>query len=81
MCRSTRKPAPRAAALFIRRLVNPDERIVALIEVQQWSSPPPPERVHEIRRRWQDVLARADVREAILKVGTVGSYQMTSEMH
>jgi hypothetical protein len=65
-----------AAALLISRLQDPDQRLEALMEVQKFKLPPLPKRVDQWRKRWNAVLARSDVKEAISKVGVVSEYPL-----
>ena len=63
-----------AARLLISRLQDPDQRIDALLEVQNYAEPALAPRAVEWRRRWDAVRGRPDVREAINKVGNVSEY-------
>jgi transglutaminase-like putative cysteine protease/tetratricopeptide (TPR) repeat protein len=66
-----------AARLLISRLQNPDQRLDALMEVQQYQEyRSSPMRLVEWNRRWQDLCARSDVRSAITKVGKIGAYPL-----
>ncbi|HTW39107.1 MAG TPA: hypothetical protein VMD49_11110 [Steroidobacteraceae bacterium] len=58
-----------AAKLLIRRLHDPQTRADALLEVQRYHDPPVPAAAQVGRDRWRQVLERADVREAIARVG------------
>jgi beta-barrel assembly-enhancing protease len=66
----------RAAKLLIERLQDVDQRTAALLSVQtygQWRNTP---RMLKWHARWRAMLARADVQEAIQKVGRVESYHL-----
>jgi len=65
-----------AAQLLISRLQDPDQRLEALMEVQKFKLPPLPKRATLWRARWNAVLARPDVVEAISKVGVVSEYPL-----
>ncbi|MBS0377452.1 MAG: DUF3857 domain-containing protein [Proteobacteria bacterium] len=68
-----------AAALLISRLEDPDRRIPALMSLQHFDLNSPAAalpRPAELRRRWDLLESRADVRAALAKVGTAGTYPM-----
>ncbi len=68
-----------AAALLISRLGDPDQRIPALMSLQHFDRSSPAAslpRMVELRHRWDLLGDRADVRAALAKVGTVGTYPM-----
>jgi len=48
------------------------------MQVQDYKSHPLPKRAEEIRRRWQILLQREDVRDAINKVGSINSYPVSA---
>jgi tetratricopeptide (TPR) repeat protein len=70
-----------AAQLLISRLQDPDQRVDALMEVQEYKEHPRPPRAAEWHRRWKTVRNRPDVREAISKVGNVSEYPLMAEPH
>jgi len=70
-----------AAQLLISRLQDPDERVDALMEVQEYKEHPRPRRAAEWQRRWKAVRNRPEVREAISKVGNVSEYPLMAESH
>jgi hypothetical protein len=47
------------------------------MQVQDYKSHPRPKRAEEFHRRWQTVLEREDVRDAINRVGSVNSYPVS----
>lgn len=65
-----------ASQLLISRLRDPSERIDALMEVQDYKQPALPPRARKNLRRWQSVIRRPDVRQAIDRVGNIGSYPL-----
>jgi hypothetical protein len=65
-----------AAQLLISRLQDPDQRLEALMEVQKFKLPPLPKRADQWHKRWDAMLARSDVKEAIGKVGVVSEYPL-----
>ena len=65
-----------AAKLLVARLLDPDRRQSALLEVQGYAQPEAPESVVRDRERWSSLLQREDVREAIGKVGSVEDYPL-----
>jgi hypothetical protein len=66
-----------AAQLLISRLQNPDQRLEALVEIQQYQGYRSyPGRAAEWQRRWKAVRERPDVRDAIAKVGNIGLYPL-----
>lgn len=69
-----------AARVLISRLQDPSQRIDALMEVQHYAEFPLPPRSREIRRRWQTLIQRQDVREAIDRVGKTGSYPLIRQV-
>ena len=70
-----------AAQLLISRLQDSDQRTDALLEVQGYKENLRAQRAAEWSRRWTAVKNRADVREAISKVGNVAEYPMMSDSH
>jgi hypothetical protein len=66
----------RAAEELRRQLLDPDTRQNALGNVQTYTPEQATPRDLEMRARWQSVLARPDVQQAIAKVGRVESYDM-----
>jgi tetratricopeptide (TPR) repeat protein len=64
----------RAAEILIARLGDPQERADALLEVQDYTRAPGTSFEMEWRARWKEVLARADVRAAVEKVGRIETY-------
>ena len=70
-----------AAELLISRLQDPDQRIDALLEVQNYKEHLLGQRAAEWSRRWNTVKNRTDVRSAISKVGNVADYPMLSGPH
>ncbi|HWX36672.1 MAG TPA: DUF3857 domain-containing protein [Steroidobacteraceae bacterium] len=70
-----------AAQLLISRLQDPDQRVDALMEVQEYKEHSLPPRAAEWHRRWKTVRNRPDVREAISKVGNVSEYPLLAEPH
>jgi tetratricopeptide (TPR) repeat protein/transglutaminase-like putative cysteine protease len=70
-----------AAKLLIARLDNPDQRIEALMSVQHYDAGGPAgslPRAQELKRRWTEMTSRSDVRAAVAKVGSVGTYALRS---
>ena len=68
-----------AAKFLISRLQNPEKRIPALMSVQHFDRSGPAgalPRFQELKRRWDQIEARADVRAAIAKIGSVDTYPM-----
>jgi transglutaminase-like putative cysteine protease len=65
-----------AARLLISRLQDPAQRTDALMEVQTYRTYPLPRRARKIQRRWRSVIQRRDVRAAIERVGSIGSYAL-----
>jgi len=70
----------RAAKFLIERLQDVNQRRVALLSVQTYGSWRKTARMIEFDARRRSVLARADVQEAIQKVGRVESYQLESQL-
>jgi hypothetical protein len=66
----------RAAEELRRQLLDPDTRQNTLGNVQTYTPEQATPRDLEMRARWQSVLARPDVQQAIAKVGRVESYDM-----
>jgi hypothetical protein len=66
----------RAAEELRRQLLDPDTRQNALGNVQTYTPEQATPRDLEMRARWQSVLARPDVQQAIATVGRVESYDM-----
>ena len=64
------------ARLLISRLADPTLRSGALLAVQQYGEDTMPPQVVAARRRWQALLARGDVQEAIRAVGYVKRYPL-----
>jgi tetratricopeptide (TPR) repeat protein len=68
-----------AAKLLISRLEDPEKRIQALMAVQHYDQSGPPAslpRAQELMRRWTELTSRADVRAAVAKVGSIGTYAL-----
>jgi tetratricopeptide (TPR) repeat protein len=65
-----------AAQLLISRLQDPDQRKDALMEVQKFNLPPLPKRAAQWHKRWNAMVARPDVVEAIKKVGVVSEWPL-----
>ena len=65
-----------AAALLVSRLENPDHRMDALLEVQEFATDPIGERSLEMERRRQAMLTRPEVQAAISRVGFIHSYPL-----
>ena len=68
-----------AAKLLISRLEDPEKRIQALMAVQHYDQSGPPAslpRAQELARRWTELTSRADVRAAVARVGSVGTYAL-----
>jgi tetratricopeptide (TPR) repeat protein len=63
-----------AAQLLIARLQDPKQRSDALLEVQNYARTPGTPIQMEWRARWQELLARSDVRGTIDKVGRIEKY-------
>lgn len=63
-----------AAQLLISRLEDLNERVPALMEVQEYQTEPLPPGEQQFWQRWQAMVGRADVQAAIAKVGTIGRY-------
>jgi thioredoxin-like negative regulator of GroEL len=70
-----------AAKLLVSRLQDPDERIDALLEVQEYKRPPQGPGAAEWSRRWDAVKHRPDVRVAIGKVGNVAQYPILEDLN
>jgi hypothetical protein len=66
----------RAAKLLIDRLQDVDQRTAALLSVQTYGSGRETPRTLKFHARRRAMLARADVQEAIRKVGRVESYHL-----
>jgi tetratricopeptide (TPR) repeat protein len=64
------------AALLISRLADPRLRSAALLAVQQYSAGAQSPWMLEQDRLWRALIERADVREAIARVGTVRAYPL-----
>lgn len=65
-----------AAAAVIARVNDPERRTQALTELQTYEAPPAPAPVMEFRARRRALLARADVKAAIAKVGRIDRYDL-----
>ena len=70
-----------AAQLLISRLQDPDQRIDALLDVQDYKEAVLGPRAVEWQKRWVAVKHRPDVVEAIGKVGTVSTYPVLPQPH
>lgn len=70
-----------AAQLLISRLQDPDQRIDALLDVQDYKEAVLGPRAVEWQKRWAAVRHRRDVVEAIGKVGTVSAYPMLPQSY
>jgi hypothetical protein len=70
-----------AATLLLSRLADPDQRLDALMSVQQYASTSLPPRAEVLSQRWQRVLAQAKLRQAILELGTLESDHVRKEDH
>jgi transglutaminase-like putative cysteine protease/tetratricopeptide (TPR) repeat protein len=64
------------AALLVSRLDDPEQRIDALLSVQQYASTRRAVTAETLWQRWQSVLTRPEIQQAIARVGTVESYQI-----
>jgi transglutaminase-like putative cysteine protease len=69
-----------AAQLLIARLGDLNERVSALMEVQEYQQGAEPPRLQDFRQRWRALVGRADVQAAIRKVGNVGKYAVRREI-
>jgi transglutaminase-like putative cysteine protease/tetratricopeptide (TPR) repeat protein len=65
-----------AAQLLVSRLQDPDQRVDALLDVQDYKQTVLGPRAAEWEKRWAAVRRRPDVVEAIGKVGNVAAYPM-----
>jgi hypothetical protein len=65
-----------AAKLLIAQLRDPNQRIEALQEVQDYAEPPAPDWALEMRAREHSVIARPEVQAAIRKLGRVERYDL-----
>lgn len=66
-----------AAAVLIARLNDSKERSAALVNVQIYPESPAPSRIIEQRRRFHELLMRADVRATIGRFGIVESFSVS----
>lgn len=64
------------AKLLISRLADPALRSGALLAIQQWGQETMPPQVVLVQHRWQALMARHDVQEAIRAVGYVKRYSL-----
>jgi tetratricopeptide (TPR) repeat protein len=69
------------AQLLIRRLGNPRTRSAALLAVQDYSEVTLTPVQLENQRRWQALVGRPDVTEAIARVGRVGQYHLAGDSY
>lgn len=69
-----------AARLLIDRLKSPSLRSDALVEIQIYDDPPDLAWAARSRERFQTLLARDDVRQAISKVGRIESFNLRSDL-
>jgi tetratricopeptide (TPR) repeat protein len=67
------------AALLIQRLANPRTRSAALLAVQVYTAVSLTEVQEEKLRRWQELLGRSDVKDAIERVGRIGTYRLAAD--
>jgi tetratricopeptide (TPR) repeat protein len=67
------------AKLMIERLGNPRTRSSALLAVQSYEEVALTPVQQSERQRWQALLSRADVREAVGRVGRVASYRLAGD--
>jgi len=67
-----------AAKLLVAQLRDPNQRIEALQEVQDYAEPPAPDWALQMRAREHSVIARPEVQAAIRKVGRVERYDLES---
>jgi hypothetical protein len=67
------------AKLLEQRLANVRTRSAALLAVQEYEDVSLTPVQQEDQRRWKQLLARADVKEAINRVGRVGSYHLAGD--
>jgi hypothetical protein len=65
-----------AAASFIRRLDNPDQRVPALVQLSDYDPPPVPDPNDPIQTGLPKVKARADVRAAIARAGGIRRFPL-----
>ena len=70
-----------AARLLISRLQDPEQRVDALLEVQDYKEAILGSRAAEWRKRWIAMKNRPDVREAVGKVGNVSEYPILPSPH
>jgi tetratricopeptide (TPR) repeat protein len=66
----------RAAHELVARLLDPDRRQDALLEVQIFATPPGTPQDMELEARQRAMIARPEVQAAIRKVGRVASYRL-----
>jgi hypothetical protein len=67
-----------AANLLINQLRDPQQRIEALQEVQDYAEPPEPDWALEMRAREHSVIAQPAVQAAVRQVGRVEHYELES---
>ena len=65
-----------ASASFIARLNDPTLRNAALIDAQTYMEPPAPPDEMKWRAQWEELLARPEVKAAILKVGRIERFSL-----
>ena len=70
-----------AAQLLIARLADPRERHEALLAVQEYDTGLLPPWWQALQHRWDDLLRRSDVQEAVARVGRVAHYHVNRENH
>jgi tetratricopeptide (TPR) repeat protein len=68
-----------AASFLVDRLKDPRRRSEALLELQQFIDLPATPRDKVLQRRWESVVARADVQAAIAKVGKVERFNIAPQ--
>ena len=67
------------AKLMLQRLANARTRSAALLAVQEYEDVALTAVQQENQRRWKQLLARAEVKDAINRVGRVGSYHLAGD--
>jgi len=65
-----------AAMLLIERLRNPRSRSDVLVEIQTYNNPPALPYSAKLRERFQALLARQDVQQAVRKVGKIETFNV-----
>jgi transglutaminase-like putative cysteine protease len=70
-----------ASTQLVARLADPEQRLEALLEVQNYQLPPMPSHAAEIQSRWKALLRRSEVEAAIHRYGVVSSFPLGAELH